>query len=150
MKLESYDVAQFPEYSNVVIDALLTESSELEGVAVDREHIKRMLAAKGSVQCLVAVAEGELLGTIILAIGPLWYEPTLRVARDLLVWVAPKHRGGTTFIRMIRAMEAWATQAGLFKIYLSQSTGVEVEKTARLYEKLGYSVSGFLSSKRLK
>ena len=149
MHIEPYDVTKNPEYSDLVIDALLAESRELEGIAVDREHIRRLLGAKGPVQCLVA-REGEvLLGTIILSVGPLWYAPKVLVARDLLVWVAPEHRGGSTFIRMIRAMEAWARNVGIAKIYLSQSTGIEVDKTARLYEKLGYSVSGFLSCKRM-
>ncbi len=149
MHIEPYDVTKNPEYSDLVIDALLVESRELDGIAVDREHLRRLLGAKGPVQCLVA-REGEaLLGTIILSIGPLWYAPKVLVARDLLVWVAPEHRGGSTFIRMIRAMEAWARNVGITKLYLSQSTGIEVDKTARLYEKLGYSVSGFLSCKRM-
>lgn len=149
MHIEPYDVTKNPEYSDLVIDALLVESRELDGLAVDREHVRRLLGAKGPVQCLVA-REGEaLLGTIILSIGPLWYAPKVLVARDLLVWVAPEHRGGSTFIRMIRAMEAWARNVGITKLYLSQSTGIEVDKTAQLYEKLGYSVSGFLSCKRM-
>lgn len=149
MHIEPYDVTKNPEYSDLVIDALLVESRELDGLAVDREHVRRLLGAKGPVQCLVA-REGEaLLGTIILSIGPLWYAPKVLVARDLLVWVAPEHRGGSTFIRMIRAMEAWARNVGITKLYLSQSTGIEVDKTVRLYEKLGYSVSGFLSCKRM-
>lgn len=149
MHIEPYDVAKNPEYSDLVIDALLEESRELDEIVVDREHIRRLLGAKGPVQCLVAKEGEALLGTIILSIGPLWYAPKTLVARDLLVWVAPEHRGGSTFIRMIRAMEAWARNVGITKLYLSQSTGIEVDKTARLYEKLGYSVSGFLSCKRL-
>jgi GNAT superfamily N-acetyltransferase len=150
MKLELYNPLRNPEYADLVIDALLEESAELKGTEIDCEHVKNMLATVPTIKCLIALDEEELLGTIILAVSPLWYAPKEIVARDLLVWVAPEHRGGSTFIRMIKAVESWALRANISRLYLSQSTGIEVERTARLYEKLGYSVSGFLSSKRIK
>lgn len=131
-----------------VVAALLEESSELRGAAIEADYIKRLLIHP-RIRCLVAVESSELLGTAILQLSSPWYAPARKVASDLLVWVAPERRGGSVFLRLIRAVESWAKRNAIDDLYLSQSTGIAVERTAELYTRLGYSVSGFISHKRI-
>lgn len=149
MRLLEYSSSENPEYVDQVIDALLAESPELRGVQVERAMVKYTLEKSPHLKCLVHVQEGDLLGVVILQVGPVWYAPRRRCARDLLVWVAPSHRGGSTAVRMIRAIEAWAIEHAVDDLYLSQSTGIEVERTAEFYQRLGYTLSGFISHKRM-
>lgn len=147
--LIEYSPLSNPEYIDQVIDALLAESPELRGIVVEREMVKHMLERSPHLKCLIHVEDGVLLGVVILQVGPVWYAPRRRCARDLLVWVAPAWRGSSLGVRMIRAIEAWAIEHAVDDLYLSQSTGIEVERTAAFYERLGYTLSGFISHKRM-
>lgn len=149
MRLVNYDAEANPEYLEQVIDALLEESPELRGMAVEREAVQRLLNHNPAIHCLIHVEERELIGVVILLVGPLWYAPKRLAARDLLVWVTPLWRGGSTGPRLIKAIEAWAVNNGISDLYLSQSTGIEVERTSQLYERMGYTLSGFISHKRI-
>lgn len=149
MTLVEYAPAANPEFVDQVIDALLAESPELRGVQVEREMVRFVLEKSPHVKCLVHVQEGTLLAVVILQVGPVWYAPRRRCARDLLVWVAPEWRGSSLGVRLIRAIEAWALEHAVDDLYLSQSTGIEVERTAAFYERLGYTLSGFISHKRM-
>lgn len=147
--LTEYSPAANPEFVDQVVDALLAESPELRGVVVEREMVRLVLERSPHVKCLIHVQDGTLLAVVILQVGPVWYAPRRRCARDLLVWVAPAWRGGSLAVRMIRAIEAWALEHAVDDLYLSQSTGIEVERTAAFYERLGYTLSGFISHKRM-
>lgn len=149
MTLVEYAPAANPEFVDQVIDALLAESPELRGVQVEREMVRFVLEKSPHVKCLVHVQEGTLLAVVILQVGPVWYAPRRRCARDLLVWIAPGWRGGSLAVRLIRGIEAWALEHAVDDLYLSQSTGINVERTAAFYERLGYTLSGFISHKRM-
>lgn len=62
---------------------------------------------------------------------------------DLTVYIDPKHRGGMTAIKLIRAYEKWAVDLGISEIVLGVSTGINAERTVSLYKKLGYYLSGY-------
>ena len=52
-------------------------------------------------------------------------------------------------MRLITWIEEWAADHAVDDLYLSQSTGINVERTARFYERRGYSLAGFISHKRI-
>ena len=149
MTLVEYNLQMNPEYLDQVIDALLAESPELRGVEVERAMVRLTLERSPHVKCLIHVREGELLAVAILQIGPVWYAPKRRCARDLLIWVAPGWRGGSLGMRLVNWIEEWAADHAVDDLYLSQSTGINVERTAKFYERRGYTLSGFISHKRI-
>lgn len=69
-------------------------------------------------------------------------------AQELVVYVAPEHRGGTAAMRMVKTFEAWAFDHGAQEIVLGVSTEVDASRTAGLYQRLGYQPSGHLLRKR--
>jgi len=149
MKLVEYSARDNPEYLDQVIDALLAESPELKGIEVERAVVRSMLEKSPQIKCLIHVVDNYLIGVIILQIGPIWYAPKRRGARDLLIWVSPPWRGSSTAPRMIHWLESWAEKNQVDDLFLSQSTGVAVERTADFYKRMGYTLSGFISHKRI-
>lgn len=70
-------------------------------------------------------------------------------AKDLAIYIEPEKRGSMAAVRLVRDFEDWARSKGAKEAYLAQSTGIEIEKTRRWYEALGYSVCGFVTKRVL-
>lgn len=70
-------------------------------------------------------------------------------AKELAIYIEPKSRGGMAAVRLVRDFEEWTIDKGVKEIYLGQSTGVEIEKTRKWFEALGYSVCGFVTKRRV-
>lgn len=68
---------------------------------------------------------------------------------DLGLYVIPEKRGSTAALRLVRAMEAWATKTGSRTIRLGITTGVEAERSAKFLARLGYEQTGLMLTKRL-
>ena len=72
------------------------------------------------------------------------------VATDLAMYVHPDYRGGSYFVRMTKEFEIWARNVGAKEIYLGQSTGINIEKTKSMFERLGYQPIGYSAKKELQ
>jgi len=72
------------------------------------------------------------------------------VVNDDLLFVKASHRGGTVAIRMVRGLERWASARGAREVFLGVSTGIAVERTGRLYQRLGFRHVGGVYSKQLR
>ena len=70
------------------------------------------------------------------------YFTDVKVAKDLAWFITPDKRGGILAVRLVRDFEVWAKKHGATQLGLGQSTGVRVEQTQKLYERLGYRVVG--------
>lgn len=103
------------------------------------------LLANGAV--FVVVKGGRPVGMMGGMVAPGWFTEECS-AVELAVYVTPEHRGGRTGMRLIRAFEAWAFEHGAGEITLGVTTEVDTERTAALYERLGYRRSGVTTVKR--
>lgn len=63
-------------------------------------------------------------------------------AFDLLWYVRPDARGGTSGVRLLDSFIGWAKDKGVREVRLGVSTGVEVEKTDRVLRRLGFAHVG--------
>jgi len=147
IEIKTYDVTKNPEYAHQVMDILVEESNEVWRIGIDRDHVLKMLEDKDKVGIIIAIEGGELVGTYIFRLGSEWFNPKAISCHDLLVWVRPDRRKSSIFIRMLGHVEAFLKGRGIPRNKLSQSTGINPEKTAALYEKMGYHVNGFTSVK---
>lgn len=64
------------------------------------------------------------------------------IASDNLVYVNAEHRGSGVFKRLVDRYFAWAKNAGATVILLSQTSGINVDRTEGLYTKLGMAKVG--------
>lgn len=88
----------------------------------------------------VAVLNGEIVGMV----GGILFEYFFgqdKMCSDLVVYVVPEWRGSSIFVRLIKAFEAWAWGNGACEIVLGVSTGVGMDATVCVYERLGYKIA---------
>ena len=88
----------------------------------------------------------EVIGMFLGVIVPHFFGSDL-MANDLCLFVKKKYRGGTAAPRLVKAFEKWAFASGAKVLRYGVSTGVEAERTLKLYEKLGYKQTGYLVDK---
>lgn len=63
------------------------------------------------------------------------------IASVVALYVKPKYRGGTTFLRLIKFFESWAREKNATFFELGVSSGVNHDKTLSYYSALGYRPS---------
>lgn len=146
--VEIEDTSKHPEEVNRVMDILERESAEVSHFGINRQWVLDLIQSK-QISTLIARQDGALIGVIVFVVSPLWYTRDVDAVSDLLVWVHPAHRRGGVFVQMVMALEDHAAAIGAKCVQLNQSTGINVQKTADLYAKMGYRVIGFLSSKEV-
>lgn len=95
---------------------------------------------------LIAERGGQAVGMMGGMVAPQPFLDSLHGV-ELAVYVSPEHRGRTG-MRLIKSFEAWAFDRGADEISLGISTEVDAERTAQLYERLGYRRSGITTIKR--
>jgi GNAT superfamily N-acetyltransferase len=72
-----------------------------------------------------------------------------RTARDMILYVRPDKRGGMTAIRLVKAFEDWAKEAGAHHINIGVSAGIDNQRAAKFYQSLGYAPRGVTLSKEV-
>lgn len=94
----------------------------------------------------VAVSGKEVVGMMSADVAPYLYGHEL-IAKDMLLYVQPEHRGSMAFLEMIKEYENWAFIKGAKLVFLSQTSGIDVEKVNKLYSRLGYDMVGGIHTK---
>lgn len=89
----------------------------------------------------VCEIDGELAGGMVAAAVPHWCSPDL-VACDLALFIHPEHRGGTAAVRLLTAYRDWAGDTGAVLVQFGVMTGVNVERTQAMCERLGWERQG--------
>lgn len=152
MIITTFDPNKNPElidrFMPALVGLLASESPDISSEDIDTNHVKRLLLT-GGVVALLAMEADALVGCAVIGSGPAWYNPKKIGVKDLLVWTHPAKRGEGIATALIAAIEDLARLRGFDRVYLSQSTGIGVAETSQLYQRLGYKVSGFMSSKRM-
>jgi GNAT superfamily N-acetyltransferase len=87
-------------------------------------------------------------GQLVAMLGATVYEEYMsedKFATDIVLYVHPDHRGGSIIVRLVKLYEDWALRNGVKpeNTKLSVGTGVEVERTVRIFERLGYKLNSY-------
>ena len=69
------------------------------------------------------------------------------IAKDIGWWVKKSKRGSAAAIALLREFEAWGVASGAVKLMVGQASGIDIEKTTKLYQHCGYSVVGYNTMK---
>ena len=139
----NYSPELFPHV--LAMATAMRDEGEFKNRSINPAKFAALLESKG-VFCALCMEGNEYIGGIIACITPQFFGDDL-IAQDMGLYVKPEHRGGTAAVRLAKAYEIWATTCGAKEIYLSQSTGCNIERTSALYEKMGYHIVGFLAKK---
>ena len=89
----------------------------------------------------VSEHEGRVIGlACAVASRYLWAQEVQAEIR--LVYVAPEHRGGSAFARLMGAVGTWAKDKGAAEQSFTLSTGIDDDATAACLEKRGWKQVG--------
>jgi len=94
---------------------------------------------------LVVEIDGQVVGGFVGYAMPQWFSDDL-FAGDNALFIEQRHRGGTAAARLIKKFSEWALSKGVKpgNISLGITTGVHMNKTQSLYEKLGLEQTGVI------
>jgi GNAT superfamily N-acetyltransferase len=119
----------------------------------DRDKVRRFIGSflqDTETRCgIVAEQDAHLVGMLAGYLNQ-YYFCDERVACDSVLFVEPNQRSGTAAVRLVRAFRAWAIERGAAELGLGISSNVHVERTGRLYERLGLTHVGGIYKQRLK
>ena len=135
----------------IAIGRVMHEESVYKNLSFCGDKVGSLLAVLISERngvVFVAEREGVILGGFAGGIADFWFGNDSH-AFDYGLFILPKHRGGSASIRLLSAFEHWAKEMGAAWCDIGITTGVHLEQTSRLYQKLGYNQSGLLFRKEL-
>jgi len=89
----------------------------------------------------LAVRDGAVLGGLLGVIYDQYFSDE-RAATELAWFMSKSARGSSAAVRLLHHFEEWASARGARAVLLGQSTGVDIDRTTRLYGKLGYMTVG--------
>lgn len=69
------------------------------------------------------------------------------LAHQHIFYVVPEARGGWWAWEMMKAFERWARAEGAKEIWVSQVTGIQVERTQKFFEACGFEAVGCIARK---
>jgi len=92
---------------------------------------------------LVYETEGAIAGGFIGTVTEHYFGFDLQ-ASDLALFIAPEQRNGTAAVRLIKAYIEEAKRRGAKQIMLGNSTGVDFERVAALFESVGFVKRGYV------
>lgn len=92
---------------------------------------------------IVSESDGVVIGGFAGYVVEHYFARTL-VADDFALFVDPEYRGGMSAPRLLKAYVDWAKGKGAVMIHAGITTGVHVDETAKLYERLGFKLAGQL------
>lgn len=86
-------------------------------------------------------ADGRIVGVMLAELSqPLWWSSE-RVANMVVLYVRPEARGGAG-LRLLRSFKDWARGSRADRAVLGITSGIGIERTNRLFERLGFSQTG--------
>lgn len=121
-------------------ELLHKESPRWSRISFNRSKASAMLSAlieSSDGVIFVAIEDGIVVGGIAGVVEPHWSSDD-RLATEVSLFMAPEVRGKMAPARLICALDAWAKKRGAVWVHGGTSTGLAPERTAGLYEAVGW------------
>lgn len=88
--------------------------------------------------------DDEFIGCMIASVDRTWWS-SQKMAEDILLFVKEEHRGSLAAVKLIQAYKDWALAKEADVIRLSSMSGIKPERTAKLYQRLGFDLVGMVN-----
>lgn len=124
----------------VRLGEVMHAESRYSRMAYSAERVRACAAAlieSADGLALVVEAQGQVVGGILATVAAPWFsdEP---MASDVAIFIDPAHRGGRLVVRLMQRYALWAVSRGAVIVAAGVSSGVDTERTVRLFERLGW------------
>lgn len=108
--------------------------------------LKTLMQSGGFVR--VHERDGEIDGGMVGYMTEAWFSRA-KVGAELALFMRPDRRGGVAAWYLLSEFNAWAEQQGAQEITLAITTGVKVEETGKMYQRLGFEQVGGVFKRRI-
>jgi L-amino acid N-acyltransferase YncA len=128
----------------IALGRQLHAESRFRTLPLDEKRMQeagRRALANGNPGLILAERDGELVGMAVVMLGEHFFSPALTATVQLL-YVAPKARGGTAAVKLLRALRRWAAQNGAHDLHVNVTTGIDAARTDRFLRKMGFRQTG--------
>ena len=133
----------------VALGQLMHAESRYSFMAYDGEKVAitlKTLIGTGFVR--VHERDGEIDGGMVGYMSEAWFSRA-KVAAELALFMTPGKRGGMAAWYLLSEFSAGAENQGAQEITLAITTGVKVEETGRMYQRLGFEQVGGVFKRRV-
>jgi GNAT superfamily N-acetyltransferase len=89
----------------------------------------------------VIEVDGEVIGGMVALLTPHWFSDDL-TACDLALFTHPRARGTSAAARLLKEYAAWAKASGSMLTLFGVMSGVNVDQTVALCERIGWRRAG--------
>lgn len=128
-----YDVTAICEH---LVD-LRNESPEYAFVREDWDYVPVRLSNMICQPNFIGVTDEDHRGFMFGCVEEHWYSSRIDAFEQLL-YVGPSYRGGMLAVRLIKAFCDEARRRGAENVYAGATTGMDEERTLRLYGTIGF------------
>lgn len=146
MLVERLSDTKFDEFFQLV-ESMVSESEFYD--AVPNKQTIWNLHKNSNVVFFIAIKENKIVGFLGGIKGPYFFSTKMRVS-DIGFYVIPECRGSRAAIKLLAQLEDWAKENNVVDIYLGQTSAIDMERTKKFYNRLGYATVGFNTIKHLE
>lgn len=90
---------------------------------------------------VVAEHDGRIIGMFVGNAGPFYFSTT-QAGFDKVWYVRPGSRSSVHGVRLLQAFLRWCRERGVTSARIGVSTGINIARTDRLMQRLGFAVVG--------
>lgn len=126
----------------------MVSESEFSYAKPEKQKILQLFKNPNAVAFL-ALENNQIVGFISGIVHEYFFSNRKRVS-DLGFFVLPEYRGSRVALKLVKLLESWAIEKKAEELHLGQTTGLDIDKTKRFYERLGFKTVGFNTVKHLR
>lgn len=128
---------ELPEY-NVLGFSMAKTARSIGGLIIGDHGIVNLVEVKG-----------ETVGIIVGVVLDYWFNDDT-YATDLVLYVKKEYRTSNYGYRLIKSFINWAASKDVEEITTGISSGVDIDKAGRLFERMGFKNKGKMYSRKRK
>ena len=126
----------------------MVAESEFSYAIPEKQKILQLFKNPNAVAFL-ALENNQIVGFISGIVHEYFFSNRKRVS-DLGFFVLPEYRGSRVALKLVKLIESWAIEKKAEELHLGQTTGLDIDKTKKFYERLGFKTVGFNTVKHLR
>ena len=98
--------------------------------------------------CILAEEDDACHGIMVGFASKTYFSDEL-CAKEMVLYVRPAKRKGTTAMRLVREFEHWAKEIGAAEIHVGVTADIDDDKAIRFYNAMGYGPRGIILAKEI-
>lgn len=142
--IRQFEPEDWPEFIRLM--HALHEEGATSTLRFSERDMLQNIKRPGLFHILAIDPAGNVVGVCMGWVEKTFFGPDM-VAHQHIFYVRPEARGSVYGKELMSAFEMWAKDSGAKEIWVSQATGINVERTQRFFNILGFETVGCIARK---